>query len=92
MLNLVAHLLHMPEHILPAVKHTLAFLRIQVKDKVSGVVGVAFLISATKVTQKRSEWDEIHHRNIRTESQLPQNQSPLHSSLHLLHQMLYIIL
>lgn len=38
----------MPKHILPAVKHTLAFLRIQVKDKVSGVVGVALLISERK--------------------------------------------
>lgn len=80
----------MPEHILPAVKHTLAFLRIQVKDKVSGVIGVAFLISATKVTQRRSEWDGICHRNITTESEQPQNQSPLHRGLHLLYQMLYI--
>lgn len=46
---LVANLLHMPEHILPAVKHTLALLRVQVKDKVRGVVGVGFLISEKKV-------------------------------------------
>lgn len=47
----------MPKHILPAVKHTLAFLRVQVKDEVRGVVGIAFLISVTKVAnkEKRSE-------------------------------------
>lgn len=47
----------MPKHILPAVKHTLAFLCIQVKDKVRGVVGVAFLISVRKVAnyEKGSE-------------------------------------
>lgn len=48
-LHFEAHLLHMPKHILPAVKHTLAFLCIQVKDKICGVVGIAFLISVTKV-------------------------------------------
>lgn len=32
-LNFGAHLLHMPKHVFPAVKHALAFLRVQVKDK-----------------------------------------------------------
>lgn len=48
-LHLVVHLLHMSKYILPAVKHTLALLCVQVEDKVCGVVGTAFLISETKV-------------------------------------------
>lgn len=43
------YLLHMSEHILPAVEHALAFLCVQVEDKVCGVVCIAFLISETKV-------------------------------------------
>lgn len=39
----------MPEYVLPAVEHPLAFLRIQVEDEVCGVVCVAFLISETEV-------------------------------------------
>lgn len=42
------HLLHMSKYILPAVKHTLALFWVQVKDKVCGVVCIAFLISDKK--------------------------------------------
>lgn len=35
----------MPKDILPAVEHTLAFLCVQVKNEVCGVVCIAFLIS-----------------------------------------------
>lgn len=45
--KLGTHLLHMPKHILPAVKHALSFLGVQVKDELRGVVFIASLISAT---------------------------------------------
>lgn len=40
----VLYLLHMTKYILPTVKHTLALLCVQVEDKISGVVGIGFLI------------------------------------------------
>lgn len=46
------HLLHMTKDVFSAVEHTLAFFRIQVEDKVSGVVCVALLISKTKTEEQ----------------------------------------
>lgn len=40
-----SYLLHVAEDVLPAVKHTLAFLCVQVENEVCAVVCVAFLIS-----------------------------------------------
>lgn len=42
------YLLHMSKDILPAVKYTLSFLWVQVKDEVRCVVGIALLISVTR--------------------------------------------
>lgn len=39
------YLLHMAKYILPAVKHTLAFLCVQVENEVCAVVCITFLIS-----------------------------------------------
>lgn len=43
--HLFLYLLHMAEYILPAVEHTLAFLCVQVENKVCAVVCITFLIS-----------------------------------------------
>lgn len=40
------HLLHVAEHILPAVEDALPLLRVQVEDEVSGIVLIALLIPA----------------------------------------------
>lgn len=43
------YLLHMSKDILPAVEHTLAFLCVQVEDKVCAVVCIAFLIPEREI-------------------------------------------
>lgn len=43
------HLLHVSQHILPAVKHSSALLRIQLVDKVSSVVFTRVLVPSGKI-------------------------------------------
>ena len=40
------HLLHVAQHVLPAVEDALPLLRVQVEDEVSGVVLIALLVPA----------------------------------------------
>ena len=42
------YLLHVTQHVLPAVKHPFAFFRIQLVDEVGGVVFTAALVSETR--------------------------------------------
>lgn len=48
-------LLHVAQDVLTAVEDTLAFLRIQVENEVSGVVGVRVLIPVSRETDECSE-------------------------------------
>lgn len=45
-LGCLPNLLHVAEHILPAVKDALPLLRVQVENEVSGIVLIALLIPA----------------------------------------------
>lgn len=42
----LAHLLHVAQHVLPAVEDALPLLGVQVEDEVSGVVLIALLVPA----------------------------------------------
>lgn len=52
--NQCVYLLHVSQHILPGVKHSFAFFRVQLVDKVCGVVLIAVLIPTHK-----HRWSEI---------------------------------
>lgn len=81
-------LLHVAQDVLTAVEDALAFLRIQVENEVSGVVGVGAFVPVSRpkglikcVSKMASDGQNP-----------PEDQTPLHCRLHLLNQMLHISL
>lgn len=50
------HLLHVAQHVLPAVEDALPLLRVQVEDEVSGVVLIALLVPAEEMAACARRW------------------------------------
>ena len=50
------HLLHVAQHVLPAVEDALPLLRVQVEDEVSGVVLIALLVPAGEMEACARRW------------------------------------
>lgn len=80
----------MPKYILPAVKHTLALLCVQVENEVCAVVYIAFLISERDMKKSCEVTMQREDVTIISRFYEPQNESSFDCGLHLLHKMFHI--